>query len=142
MTEVAAVNERAKLRIIPVFLKVFIIPDPTPNFAGGVEDIMALVLEGQKKARPIPDNVSMAPISTRGVLMVSLLNKNSAIAASTRPITEIALNPYLSERIPPIRTDDRGSCCVGDNKIRGCESRKPTDALEIEDQKKVYTENR
>ena len=102
MTAVAAVSESAKLRIIPVFLKVIMMPDPTPYFAGGVEDIMALVFAGQKKARPTPEIVSMMPISSRVVLGVNLLKSTSATVVNARPELAIALNPNLSESTPPI----------------------------------------
>lgn len=62
ITDVAAVKDKAKLSIIPVLRNVFIIPEPTPNLAGGTDDIMALVLEGQKNPRPTPDIVSIIPI--------------------------------------------------------------------------------
>src|SRR5208283_941140 len=102
MTDVAAVRARAKLRIMPVFLKVFIIPDPTPYFAGGVEDIIALVFAGQKKARPTPEIVSISPISSSEVPVVSLLKSTSAMVANKRPRIDMILKPYLSESIPPI----------------------------------------
>ena len=101
MTAVAAVNERAKLSIPPVFLNVFIAPEPTPYFAGGVEDIIAEVLAGQKNASPIPEIVSMIPISSRVELTVSWLNNSKDTAAMMTPAPEIYLKPNLSVRIPP-----------------------------------------
>ncbi len=109
-------------KIMPVLLKVFIIPDPTPYFAGGVEDIIALVFEGQKNASPTPEMVSITPISISGVLIVNLLKSTSAVAVSASPIDEIALKPNLSDRIPPIGPTSAEAPANGIIRYRSLES--------------------
>src|SRR5208282_1212771 len=97
---VAAVSESAKLSTMPVFLKVFITPEPTPYLPGGAADIIALVFAGQNSPPPIPKKVSARAMSSRGVVVVSRLRSKRTAAWIARPDDATILEPTRSDRIP------------------------------------------